>query len=197
MRKTTGEKPFNYEPENEPWTNTIRFDSIFRLEVSELKTSNIHRLLIHLYGDGRNFTEHDFQTLREEIIVNVKKSSLKGLGFGLVLHEFECDPLLQYDAVDDWANSKGVCQWIIVLDEAQKSANGIHMWLSGRMTPVFEEIIAKCHEEGWTTTNKYKQLPSLQRWFRVLQNPLLLLTQKNRPWLPASRFQPPYDHDVF
>ena len=88
----------------------ISFDSIFKVDAYEYKTPNVHRAVFKMHGNGETFSAKEFEKFREEIRLNIKISSFKGLGFGIILDGYTVPDDLPEQWVDNTDRRGGACQ---------------------------------------------------------------------------------------
>ena len=173
----------------------ITFDSTLDVEVFEYKSMNQHRVIVHVHGKGQEFTQADLEQLRSDFKINLSLSRLGNFAFHLVIHDFTVSDDLHYNMVDNWERSGGCCLWSIVIDSNLKKAKGIHSWVIGGVSQIYEDILKQYPRPDGTILNRYKTKPQIMRWFDAIQRPFTLLNPKNRPWKPRPKFAPPFDEN--
>jgi len=173
----------------------ITFDSTLDVEVLEYKTMNSHRAIIHWHGKGKEFTQDDLVQLRNDIKANLSLSWVGNFGFGLILHDSLVSDDSHFSMVDDWSRSGGSCIWSIVVDHNTNQAKGIHYWMVGGFTKIYEDTLKQYPCPDGTILNRYKTPPQIFRWQNVMKRPWSLLNPKHRPWNPRPKFAPPFDED--
>ena len=157
----------------------IHFDSTSNVEASEFKNPNIHRAIFKVLGNGDAFSREEFETLREDIRLNIKMSGFKGFGFGLILNGFVVPDDMAMQWVDNTNRRGGACQWVIITDVAMKRGTSVHMWQRGRTTDIYESILSELMAEGVSLVNNVNEPSGLMKW-AVKLYPLLGL-QLYRP----------------
>lgn len=79
--------------------------------------------------------------------------------FGVVLHYNQTSPNaadVEY-LIDDRARSRATWQWIIVVNNSSKHVYGVHMWMRGYLTPVYEGLIKHFENSGYLCQSVTKQ----------------------------------------
>jgi hypothetical protein len=138
------------------------------------------------------FTGDDFEILRKEIRAQFRVSFLRGFGFGVFLNDFDVPPEFVENCIDNTTRRGGACQWMIAARARDRQALGVHMWQKGRMTPVYEAMLAGLRQRGFTVVNRArgpKGIIKLGMFFMPL-----LVTEIYRP--PADGPETPPERDA-
>jgi hypothetical protein len=121
------------------------------------KTRNIFRGVIEI--DCTNRTSAAAATLvREVVAAEYKPGFIVPFAFGTILRyqNQAPDSSTVEPFIADTAQSKGTWQWCIAIDEASRQAHGVHMWMRGYLTPVYEELMAHFEQSGYKCSTKTK-----------------------------------------
>lgn len=136
----------------------------------EVKTFNLHRAIIDV--DARPNSSHaQFAAeLRSELQSNVRISWWRGFAFGVIVRHktFPQDIATCIDNIDGRNNSKGTWQWSIVVDESLRAVIGVHVWMQGRLTGVFEEALASYKQQGYQVCVCRKDKDALMKFLSAL-----------------------------
>ena len=152
----------------------VRFDSVYPIVAREYSSYNCHRAILELRGKGRSFSKDDFKVLRKEIRKHFRISFLKGFGFGVFLDDFDVPAEVVEACVDNTSGVGGACQWVIAARERGKQALGVHMWQKGKMTGVYEEMLARLTHRGFSVVNRARSPQGFMK-FAMIVHPLLAL----------------------
>jgi hypothetical protein len=142
--------------------------------VWEHKTLNLHRAVLEWTPSGtpRSYTEIT-RGVRSEIARRFKVSWWRGLGFGVVIY-LNAPPegiAACVDDIDGRENSRGTWQWSILVLKPSRAAVGVHMWMSGYLSTVYEESLGRFESEGYRTATCKKEKDKLMQ-FLTLVHPL-------------------------
>lgn len=132
----------------------------------EYKDRNMHRGIVDF--------EPSMQLSRAQIESDVSKQVAgaysptwaRGFAFGTVL-QFEQTPGFPLQAlaecVDGYNKSKGVWQWVIVVDHERRAAYAVHMWMQGSLHPMFDKTVNNLSALGYQVSRDYLPKPGLFR----------------------------------
>jgi hypothetical protein len=130
------------------------------------KTANVFRGVIDLECTAKHPAEAA-TLVREVVAAEYKPGRIVPFAFGTVLrckdHVFDSFALEPFIA--DTAQSKGTWQWSISVNEESRKVHGVHMWMRGYLTPVYEEIMGQFELNGYTCSTRTKEPSRL--WVRM------------------------------
>jgi hypothetical protein len=134
---------------------------------------NIFRGVID-YRCGNGTPEEIADSVRDIVKREFSPGPIVPFAFGVVL-QFTCDPpepgKMSY-FIDTKARLRDTWQWVIVCDHALKTAYGIHTWMHGYLTPVYENLLHQLEQAGYKCTSQ--DLPTDKVFIRIGQMNLRL-----------------------
>ena len=122
------------------------------------KTSNIFRGVLELECAGKTPEEISAVVLAA-VAAEYSPGLIVPFAFGTVLRFAGGAPdskLLEH-LVDDRGRGRGTWQWLVVVDDQNKTAHGIHMWAPGYLTPVFTSLLDHFRNEGYSSLSMTKE----------------------------------------
>ncbi|GAA5160466.1 hypothetical protein [Viridibacterium curvum] len=130
------------------------------------KTPNLFRGVLELKCTSSTVEETE-AIVRNAVTVEYSPGFVVPFAFGAILHYTDPTPSAAevMRVIDDRASSKGTWQWVIVLNDLSKRAYGIHMWMPGYLTPVYEALLSHFESTGYACEKLTKQ-PS-QFWHNL------------------------------
>ena len=142
--------------------------------VWEHKTLNLHRAILEWTPSGMPGSHAEItRGIRTEVAQRFKISWWRGLGFGAVIY-LNAPPegiAACVDDIDGRENPRGTWQWSIIVLRPTRAAVGVHMWISGYLSAVYEQILARFESEGYRTATCKKEKDKLMQ-FLTLFHPL-------------------------
>ncbi len=140
----------------------------------EKKTFNIHRGVVHWRPDASSLSASDLSSLvRSTVKECFRISWWRGFGFGVVLELPSAPEGLEsiHDGIDTTANSKGTWQWAVLSIDDVRATVGVHTWIKGYLTPVYQELLehyrSQGHQVGSVKKEKGKALRLLMSLARL------------------------------
>lgn len=136
-------------------------------QVWEHKTLNMHRAVLEWtpHRALRNYGEVS-GSIRAEVARRFKVSWWRGMGFGAVVYlPFPPDEMATcVDDIDVRQNSKGTWQWSIFVLKESRAVLGVHMWMSGYLSSVYELVLSQCETEGYQVATFKKDKDKLMQF---------------------------------
>ena len=111
--------------------------------------------------------EESAAEVRDAVTAEYSPGFIVPFAFGVVLHYSGTLPNtsdITY-LVDDRARPKATWQWIIVVNTSAKRVYGVHMWMRGYLTPVYEELFK--HFENMDYVSKSVTKEPSRFWTRL------------------------------
>lgn len=143
-------------------------------QVWEHKTLNLHRAVLE-WTPGRVLRSYSevSHAVRAEVARRLKVAWWRGMGFGVVVHLAAPPEGLAacVDDIDGRQNTRGTWQWSIFVFQQSRAAVGVHMWLRGYLSTVYEQTLACCESEGCRIASCQKDKDRLMQ-FLTLVHPL-------------------------
>ncbi|MDR2188188.1 MAG: hypothetical protein LBE62_09070 [Azonexus sp.] len=114
------------------------------------KTPNLFRGVLELDCSGKT-VEAAAVAVRDTVTAEYSPGFIIPFAFGAVLHYDRASPNAADVAhlIDDRARSRATWQWIIVVNDSSKRVYGVHMWMRGYLTPVYETLIGHFENTGY------------------------------------------------
>jgi hypothetical protein len=130
------------------------------------KTPNLFRGVVELDCTALDAARAE-ALVRKTISSEFAPGVIVPFAFGTVLRFRTGAPLAEdlLHLIDDRSRARGTWQWIVLLDAEKRSVSGLHMWMRGYLTPVYDALIAHFESQGFTGTAITKQ-PS-KFWTRL------------------------------
>jgi len=134
----------------------------------EVKTFNVHRGVLMWRPEAATLSMSNVEEIvRNKVKESFKRSWWRGFAFGVIL-DLQSIPdgsETINDSIDIRENGKGTWQWTILSISNIKSTVGVHTWVKGWLTPVYEDLMAhyeSCgHQVGTFKKEKGKVLELL------------------------------------
>jgi hypothetical protein len=106
------------------------------------KTPNLFRGVVEVDCATREATEVN-RVVREVVKAEYEPGLVVPFAFGTVLNFERLAPSVQdlEIYVADRVQRGGTWQWLVVVDQQQRTATGVHMWMPGYLTPVYERLL--------------------------------------------------------
>jgi hypothetical protein len=122
------------------------------------KTANIFRGVIEIPCPSM-----DAASISDEIRLLVKKEFepdfFVPFAFGTVLHCQTGAPSIAEMAalIDTKSRSEGTWQWLIVTDHDSRRAYGVHTWMQGYLTPVYQQLLKQLEQENYQCSSMARE----------------------------------------
>jgi hypothetical protein len=119
--------------------------------------------------------EESSNAVRDIVTAEYAPGLIVPFGFGAILRYASASPRIGDvgHLVDDRGRPRATWQWLIVVDASTKRVYGIHMWMRGYLTPVYEALIKHYEDSGYASQSVIKQ-PS-KFWTRLWDSMTVLL----------------------
>lgn len=142
------------------------------------RTPNIFRGVLELDCTSKT-VEEAAAAVRDAVTAEYSPGLIIPFAFGVVLHYTHTSPSAAdvEHLIDDRARSRATWQWIIVVNNSSKHVYGVHMWMRGYLTPVYETLIKHFENLGYLSQSIAKQ-PS-KFWNRLWGTMGALLKLRN------------------
>jgi hypothetical protein len=157
----------------------VACSSRFDVSASQYRSLNRHRIILEVTGDGRAFTDRELRIIKQELGRQDEIRIGSTSAFGMILKGFEFSPADVEKWVDNFATQKPVCQWIVAVDGKSKAADGVHTWMKGATTPIYEGILGDFEAQGYEVSNRAKHLRGFMKFAMMLNF-----------WMWLSRYNP-------
>jgi hypothetical protein len=111
----------------------------------EAKTFNVHRGVLLWRPEGTTLSMPNVEELvREKVKACFKRSWWRGFAFGVILDLQSMTDGLETinDSIDIRKNGKGTWQWTILSIRDAQNTVGVHTWIKGWLTPVYQDLMA-------------------------------------------------------
>lgn len=117
------------------------------------KTFNVFRGVVDLDCTALDVAAAEAR-VRETIASEFAPGGIVPFAFGTVLRYRRGAPAAEdlLHLVDDRSRPRGTWQWIILVDAEKRSVSGLHTWMRGYLTPVYESLITHFEALGFTCT---------------------------------------------
>lgn len=114
------------------------------------KTPNVFRGVLELDCSSKTVEEVTV-AVRDTVTAEYSPGLIIPFAFGAVLHYAHTSPNAAdvEHLIDDRARSRATWQWIIVVNNSSKRVYGVHMWMRGYLTPVYETLIKHFENSGY------------------------------------------------
>jgi hypothetical protein len=93
------------------------------------------------------------------------------MGFGAVIY-LDAPPediAACVEDIDGRVNSRGTWQWSIIVFKPLRVAAGVHMWISGYLSDVYERILGRIEAEGYRITSCKKEKDKLMKFLTMFR----------------------------
>ncbi len=122
------------------------------------KSSNLFRGVVEIdFADPERIEVG--QVVREVVKAEYEPGFVVPFAFGAILNFKRSAPSVQELAhyIADRAQRGGTWQWLLVVDEQQRRVAGVHMWMSGYLTPVYESLLRHFNANGYACESSTKE----------------------------------------
>jgi hypothetical protein len=139
----------------------------------EHKTLNIHRGVLHWRSENREpVLSQMSQNIREQVESRFRIGWWRGFAFGVLIEAPAVPPDLS--AIEDWidvrANGKGTWQWIIYVCPKAGIAVGVHTWLEGYLSPVYQSLLASYQAQNYAVGSCKKDKGMLMEFLTTVRS---------------------------
>src|SRR6266496_3083085 len=140
-------------------------------QVWEHKTFNMHRGVLE-WTSGRILKSYGEASgaIRAEVAQRFKVSWWRGMGIGVVIY-LNSPPegiTACLDDIDGRENSRGTWQWSIIVFRQSRVAVGVHMWMSGYLSTVYEQTLSRFESEGYRVASCKKEKDKLMQFLTLV-----------------------------
>ena len=154
-----------------------------RLRAWEFKSKHLHCGLLTYLAEPNETVANIELVVRSSVRNMYKPNWNKGFWFGAVV-QLETTPMFElqdFDSVvDAFRNSKGNWQWVIAVDQLQKTAYARHMWVKAGVHNHFKRTVAQLSLNGYSVTSTYADRPrffdGIESILRALAKPMKVLS---------------------
>jgi hypothetical protein len=114
------------------------------------RTPNVFRGVLELDCTSKTVEEAAI-AVRDAVTAEYSPGLIIPFAFGAVLYYTDTSPNAAdvEHLIDDRARSRATWQWIIIVNKSSKHAYGVHMWMRGYLTPVYEALINHFEYSGY------------------------------------------------
>lgn len=122
------------------------------------RTPNIFRGVLELDCTSKT-VEGAAIAVRDTVAAEYSPGLIVPFAFGAILRYTHTSPNASdvEHLIDDRARARATWQWIIVVNSSSKHAYGVHMWMRGYLTPVYETLINHFENSGYVCHSITKQ----------------------------------------
>lgn len=139
-------------------------------QVWEHKTLNIHRGVL-VWRPQQALSWHEMsEAISQQAQVAYKVRRWRGFGFGVIVES----PTIPEDiatideAIHTQAQSRGTWQWCILVCPPVQTAIGIHTWMRGYLTPVYQELLLHYQTQGFEIGSCKKEKDRLLQFITTI-----------------------------
>jgi hypothetical protein len=140
--------------------------------VWEHKTLNLHRAVLEWTPANRPTRYAEITAgIRSEVARRFRVSWWRGMGFGAVIYldAAPADIASCVEDIDGRQNPRGTWQWSIVVFKPLLVAAGVHMWISGYLSDVYERILGRLESDGFRITSCKKDKDMLMKFLTMFR----------------------------
>jgi len=130
----------------------------------EKRNLNLHRVVALCTYAPSSASELETR-VRDTLGRHFRCAWWRGLGFGAVLEVRDIAGFPEEFAplVDGRANPKGTWQWLVLVSRQGRAACGLHTWVAGFLSPVYQELLIRLALHGYEVSRARKEKDGVMR----------------------------------